>query len=154
MDLVKLCPACGEKNPVSEVICRVCMTNLSSVAPTPPDMERARLMEEPKKTEETTRAEPDSSVLTFLRSDGRPISVADGDELGRDGACQELFQDIKTVSRRHAKVTRNGGQWRIEDVGSTNGTWVNDRRLEKGRPCPLSTGDTVKLSLSCELKVI
>ena len=33
MDLVKLCPACNEENPVSEVICRVCMTNLASVSP-------------------------------------------------------------------------------------------------------------------------
>ncbi|MDR3230043.1 MAG: FHA domain-containing protein [Synergistaceae bacterium] len=158
MELVKRCPACGEENPVSEVICRVCMTNLSSVAPglrgaeaLPP----AGPVEKPEVAGETTiRTEAGTPVLTFLRSDGRPLSVADGDELGRGGACQELFQDTMTVSRRHARVTRSGGQWQIEDVGSTNGTWVNGRRLEKGRPCPLTPGDTVKLSLSCELRVI
>lgn len=154
MDLIKLCPACREKNPVSEVICRVCMTNLSSVSPTSANTEPqkppvASCVPEGEMTVHST-----CPVLTLLRSDGRPVPVTDGSELGRSGDCYAFFCDIKTVSRRHAKITRNAGEWRIEDIGSTNGTWLNGQRLEPGRAYPIATGDTVRLSLSCELKVI
>ena len=102
-----------------------------------------------------TRAEiPRCRVLTLLRADGRPVPVADGGELGRNGHYAGLFDDVKTVSRRHAKVVCEADQWKIEDLGSTNGTWVNGRRLAQGEALPLSAGDTVQLSLSCELKVI
>jgi pSer/pThr/pTyr-binding forkhead associated (FHA) protein len=138
------------------------MTNLSSVSPTLHDAPTspAASAEQEGAAEtvsggRTTRQEPkDSLVLTFLCSDGRSLSVADGGELGRCGDCCEAFRDTKTISRRHARVSRKGGQWRIEDIGSTNGTWVNGRRLERGRPHPLAPGDSVNLSLSCELKVI
>ena len=162
MDLIKLCPACREENPVSEVICRMCMTNLSSVSPVPrrEHEEAIASVSQPAEMSEApagdvTRVEfAKRPVLTFLRVDGRGVPAADGTELGRSGDCAELFSDVKTVSRRHARVTQSDGVWMIEDIGSTNGTWVNDRRLERGRPYPITSGDTVKLSLSCELRVL
>ncbi len=161
MNLLKLCPACGEKNPVFEVICRACMTNLSSVSPTPAEAEKktppTELSERVSGPEEamTVRAEiPPCRVLTLLRPDGRPVPAADGVEIGRNAHYAGLFDDVKTVSRRHAKVFCRAGQWEIEDLGSTNGTWVNGRRLAQGEAHPLKVGDTVRLSLSCELKVI
>ncbi|MDR1731099.1 MAG: FHA domain-containing protein [Synergistaceae bacterium] len=149
MDLIKRCPACGEENPVSEVICRVCMTNLASVTPQKAGVEDN--VEEggvPGDEKAKRRA-----VLTFLHSDGRSVSVAEGGEIGRGLAGCEALSHIGTVSRRHARVLRREGAWMIEDLGSTNGTWVNGRRLERETLFPLSAGDTVLLSLSCEMKV-
>jgi pSer/pThr/pTyr-binding forkhead associated (FHA) protein len=44
--------------------------------------------------------------------------------IGRSLSCDLVLGD-RTVSRRHAKLRTFGGQWFLEDLGSTNGTRVN-----------------------------
>src|SRR6202012_2688957 len=44
--------------------------------------------------------------------------------IGRGGDC-DIQVDRDSVSRRHAKVTRAGVGWKVEDLGSTNGSYVN-----------------------------
>jgi len=155
--LVKICPACSEENPISEVICRVCMTNLTSVSPT---QKGAALVdpEEPLEVAcsvERTICAPPQAVLTLSRSsDGRALPVPDGGVLGRSGDTAAFFENERTVSRRHAKIDFRDGVWRIEDLYSTNGTWVNGKRVTPGSPCPLCVGDSIALSLACELKII
>ncbi|MDQ2715228.1 MAG: FHA domain-containing serine/threonine-protein kinase [Chloroflexota bacterium] len=48
----------------------------------------------------------------------------------------------RTVSRKHARLWFDSGRWFLEDVGSVNGTLVNDNRLY--RPVVLNDGDTIK----------
>jgi diguanylate cyclase (GGDEF)-like protein len=48
--------------------------------------------------------------------------------------------DADSVSRRHARVIRAGQDWVVEDLGSTNGTFVNAHRVERQ---PLRDGDVV-----------
>ncbi len=56
----------------------------------------------------------------------------------------DAFDNDAKVSRRHAKITRNNGAYFIEDLGSTNGTYVNrGRRLLPGNPQVISDGDEV-----------
>jgi hypothetical protein len=157
MALVKLCPACNEENPVSEVICRVCMTDLTSVSPVPagtgkaPTTAEESVVELESVSDQTLYA---PVVLTLRLSDGRMVPVASGDVLGRSGGTSIFFEDCRTVSRRHAKVDFRGGTWQIEDLRSTNGTWVNGKRLEPGQSCLLKAGDVVGLSLACEMRVV
>lgn len=54
----------------------------------------------------------------------------------------DLRLEEATVSRRHAAIERRWGRWRVADLGSTNGTYVNGRRV-KGS-CPLERGDEVR----------
>src|SRR4029450_12904181 len=59
---------------------------------------------------------------------------------GRDVACG-LQLDDDSVSRRHARVEPTEGGWIIADLGSTNGVYVNDERVERrGLKC----GDRVR----------
>jgi hypothetical protein len=56
----------------------------------------------------------------------------------------DAFDNDAKVSRRHAKIYRNNSVYFIEDLGSTNGTYVNrGRRLLPGNPQVLSDGDEV-----------
>jgi hypothetical protein len=62
--------------------------------------------------------------------------------LGRDITNDIVINDPE-VSRHHCRLTQGGGGFTIEDLGSTNGTFINGQRLTGARP--LSHGDTVGL---------
>ena len=64
--------------------------------------------------------------------------------IGRDLDNQIVFVD-PTVSGRHAVLNLRDGVWWIEDLGSTNGSQVNGRRIEAGQPALLRSGDVVQL---------
>ena len=60
--------------------------------------------------------------------------------IGRDGDCDLVLADL-TVSRRHARLERDGGGWLHADLGSTNGTRLNGWRVSS--PVPVRPGDQV-----------
>jgi hypothetical protein len=75
---------------------------------------------------------------------GERIGVVSGATLGRAvGSGIRLEED--SVSSRHAIIRHEGGRWWVEDLGSTNGTFVNDLRVS-GRT-PLQHGDIVQVGL-------
>jgi len=57
------------------------------------------------------------------------------------------FEDgrARTVSRRHAKIVATNGKHKIEDMGSQEGVFLNDRRLQNGPSRPLQVGDRIRL---------
>jgi len=61
--------------------------------------------------------------------------------IGRSSSCDLILSD-PTVSRRHARLVHRGGKWVLQDLGSTNGTALNGRRV--GR-CELRPGDELLL---------
>jgi pSer/pThr/pTyr-binding forkhead associated (FHA) protein len=72
--------------------------------------------------------------------------------IGRWDADGGVFPDVDLdsddpeakVSRRHARITFNDGVYLLEDLGSTNGTFINrGKRLPKGTRQPLRDGDEI-----------
>jgi serine phosphatase RsbU (regulator of sigma subunit)/pSer/pThr/pTyr-binding forkhead associated (FHA) protein len=61
--------------------------------------------------------------------------------LGRSSACQLCYPDDAGLSRQHMALTKMNGQWMAEDLGSKNGTLVNDRRIEAATP--VRVGDRI-----------
>lgn len=55
----------------------------------------------------------------------------------------DLAIDHPLVSRRHARIDRSGARWTVTDLGSTNGTFINGRRVTS--PSALAIGDVVDL---------
>ena len=68
--------------------------------------------------------------------------------LGRSSECQLVFAD-DPVSRRHAELRLVEGRWMLRDLGSSNGTWVNGRRVMEAEVAP---GDDVQLG-GCAIRL-
>lgn len=62
--------------------------------------------------------------------------------VGRQSDCAVCLDD-PAVSRRHARLLRQGDSFRIEDLGSSNGTYVNGLRIESAQP--LTEQDTLQI---------
>jgi pSer/pThr/pTyr-binding forkhead associated (FHA) protein len=74
---------------------------------------------------------------------GRVFELGDEVTVGRSPGCAVPLDDDTFASSIHARVFARGGELWIEDLGSTNGTWVNEARLEA--PTRLARGDRVKV---------
>jgi len=87
------------------------------------------------------------SFKLSVRQGPRPNLVFDLDQpsymIGREAGNEIVIEDPQ-VSRRHAQLTRQGSSYLIEDVGSTNGTYVNGKRVMA--PTLLVNGDMVGLA--------
>ena len=87
-----------------------------------------------------------SSFRLIVRRGPQPNQVYELNKgiitLGRDITNDIVINDPE-VSRHHCRLTQGGGGYTLEDLGSTNGTFVNGQRLTGARP--LSNGDTIGL---------
>lgn len=63
-------------------------------------------------------------------------------QIGRDEGC-DIRPDDAYLSQFHAKLYANDGVWYVEDLGSTNGTYLNQQRLTG--PMELHAGDTIRV---------
>jgi hypothetical protein len=64
--------------------------------------------------------------------------------IGRDPRCDLALPEEPGLSRRHAELRRQAdGAWLLCDLGSRNGTWIGEERLEGCRP--LREGDLIRL---------
>jgi hypothetical protein len=89
-------------------------------------------------------------VRYWIRFGKREIPVEPGETLiGRGEGCHILINE-NLVSRRHARVVYDGARLYVEDLGSANGTFVNQERLY-GRK-PLFPGDHIFVG-TCEVDV-
>jgi predicted component of type VI protein secretion system len=85
-----------------------------------------------------------SHFQLIMRSGPTPGAAftLEGDQItvGRDSTNEIVINDAE-VSRRHARLTFQGGKYVLEDLGSTNGTFVNGQRL--AGPRVLKSGEVV-----------
>jgi serine phosphatase RsbU (regulator of sigma subunit) len=90
------------------------------------------------------------AILQLFKDTGltEPITI-DGDRyiLGRHPDCN-IVLDAASVSRQHAQIVRENGQYFIEDLHSRNGTFVNGRSITARTP--LEDGDRLKI---CDLSL-
>ena len=97
----------------------------------------------PRKPRKPQRGRP--QVLQIVDGPNAGQSVPLGDQtilLGR-GTDAAIRLDDDYVSTRHARFATNGEQWFVEDLGSTNGTFIGSQRITS--PVPVGLGIQVRL---------
>lgn len=81
-------------------------------------------------------AEPEQPLKTFPLSEELVI--------GREeGQCGVVLKKDTYVSQVHARLYAKDGTWFVEDLGSTNGTYLN--RVKVTAPSPITVGDEVRV---------
>jgi hypothetical protein len=90
--------------------------------------------------EERARAQRERALLVL--DDKRLIVGPTGVTLGRSSRCDVVLDD-PNISREHAELRPRGGSWVLTDLGSTNGSSVNGRRIDA--PTVVKPGDEIEL---------
>jgi pSer/pThr/pTyr-binding forkhead associated (FHA) protein len=74
---------------------------------------------------------------------GRRVALEPLTTIGR-GPGNTIQLADRGVSAQHARLVHRADRWWLEDLGSTNGTWLNGRRVE--RPLPVQAGDVLQVA--------
>lgn len=153
----EICPSCKLRNRPGAILCAFCGATLSG--PLQETQQTDRLDE----TEYVPEAEiqpvnvsivPNVGLGIYLENTA-PVTIMREDELilGRQAyGTGSLVIDLVPfgaiqmgVSRQHALIRRTDNGYEVIDLNSTNGTWVNGKRLNPDSPRPLSSGDILRL---------
>lgn len=95
--------------------------------------------------DETAEEEEAEEISYVLESPlGDIFHLVDGENRVGRSASNEIHIPAEKISRHHARILVAGDVLELIDLGSTNGTFLNDARLEKNQPAPLNPGDEVR----------
>jgi len=94
---------------------------------------------------------PDDTKVFLIREDTVNIGRCDPENInayhpGSDVVFSEGYTAVTRVSKPHGRFLHKNDGWFIEDCGSTGGTQVNNKRLEKAVPVALRDGDLIELA--------
>ncbi|HSH60152.1 MAG TPA: FHA domain-containing protein [Acidimicrobiales bacterium] len=84
-----------------------------------------------------------ATILQPAERRGRSYELGQDLTIGRDTRCQISLPEDSTVSQNHARIYRRDGRLWLEDLGSTNGTYVNSNPVSS--PVILHKGDRIQL---------
>ena len=107
-----------------------------------------------------TAAEVEDEATLMLCSDGMaryPFSLVSDEYpaisvartpyfVGKDPNTSDYVLNKAGVSRYHMKIDKEGEQYTISDLGSTNGTYINGKKLDSYRPQPVRRGDEIRIA--------
>ena len=85
---------------------------------------------------------PRSVVVHAPEGKPRTVQLSASMTIGRAPECELLIDDTY-ASAQHARLFGKNGTWYVEDLGSTNGTFVNDQRL--AAPAMVQPGDRIRI---------
>jgi pSer/pThr/pTyr-binding forkhead associated (FHA) protein len=150
---MQTCSQCGSQNTDDAKFCSQCghalepapvdaTATISFTGPAKTDDERATLNEADAAAADALPA--GSALLIVQRGPGagsRYLLDTDMVSAGRHPES-DIFLDDITVSRRHVEFHRTEGSFKVHDVGSLNGTYVNRDRIDDAL---LQNGDEVRI---------
>jgi hypothetical protein len=158
-----ICPVCQTKNEPESNVCRQCgatldgaflesgyKTKTTDMQALTPEMIGEWTLQETKEL-----VIPDSGIAFYIDGHSMPAYSDSRGEfvLGRRAdTTSEILLDLAPfggyslgLSRRHAVVRWTGDGYELLDLGSVNGTWLDDERLIPHKSYPLPSGSHIRL---------
>jgi len=83
------------------------------------------------------------TILQPAEQQGRSYELGEELTVGRAGNCHVSLPEDSTVSQNHARISRREGRLWLEDLGSTNGTYLNSNAVTS--PALLHKGDRIQV---------
>ncbi len=158
-----ICPNCGQDNIFGALVCAKCQTLLvelngdqyTTTLPNPLPSAATAVGSMHYPVRDVSMLSADAVALYIDRSD-QPlvIDIAQQAVLGRYTGNASLRPRVdltpygafeKGISRMHAVIRRSEEGLIVEDLASSNGTWLNETKLQPYIPSPLKSGDRLKL---------
>ncbi len=156
---VQICPSCGATNPAGEAFCSNCGVSLlgapaqvnAASAPAPVAVSAPDIAPEP-----VIAAPASLQARLVVEADNQEFDLGGKDNItiGREDAVSNIYPDVDLtphggeeggVSRLHARIFVENGQYLLEDENSTNFTFLNRQRLAAKTPTPLHDNDEVRV---------
>lgn len=154
------CPSCGAANTAGELFCSNCGSPLSGAA-APVTAAAAPAAPAPDYSQAqaaapTATAAPALTARLIVEADNQEFDLSGKDTIviGREDAVSNIFPDVDLtphggeeggVSRLHARIFVENGQYMLEDENSTNFTFLNRQKLTGKSPVVLHDNDEIKL---------
>lgn len=154
------CPSCGAINPAGEAFCSNCGASLLG-APAPVSAPAPAVTPAPEAAPAVAVAVAPAAPSALnarlvVEADNQEFDLSGKDNvlIGREDAVSNIFPDVDLtphggeeggVSRMHARIYADNGQYMLEDENSTNFTFLNRQRLAPKTPTPLHDNDEIKL---------
>lgn len=104
---------------------------------------RAAKAAKPAKTPSRKRGAPTHVLVTEGANTGERAELDQAPILIGRGSDAAIRLDDDYVSTRHARIAASGDQWFVEDLGSTNGTYIGSVRITQ--PTTISLGTQVRI---------
>jgi len=96
-------------------------------------------------------------TLTFMSGsrDGEVVQIETAGSppcvsIGRVAPCELLITDDPDLSRRHARIFWNGSSWMLEDLGSSNGSFIGEFQFARrvSAPAAIKGGEIFRAGLT------
>ena len=140
---VRICPKCQTQNKDTAFICHKCATAISNIPPSTikkPKITRGFVTTPKKPAVVQKLVDVNNRTLFIFNTDKTPVIV-----VGREHELSEYFGGCSYTSRKHAEITCYGTRMSIKDLGSTNGTFVNNKKIEPMVQKMLENHDRISL---------
>jgi pSer/pThr/pTyr-binding forkhead associated (FHA) protein len=102
-----------------------------------------RAKKAPKAAKPSRRAVPTHVAIVSGSNSGQTLSLDHAPIVIGRGADAQIVLDDDYVSTRHARIAVSADQWFVEDLGSTNGTYIGTVRIHQ--PTAISVGTQVRI---------
>jgi hypothetical protein len=140
------CPSCGSINAAGEAFCSNCGSMLGAPAPA----------EAPAAAAAPAAPAAALTARLIVEADNQEFDLSGKDNIviGREDAVSNIYPDVDLtphggeeggVSRLHARIFYDNGQYMLEDENSTNFPFLNRQKLAGKTPTPLHDNDEVRL---------